>query len=1039
MAHPPAPDAEARESDLEHYRDLAEQALDLVLELDAEARIVYASPSHHSHLGYVPEEMLGDLAFDYLHPDDVPQTAAIFDQAAATGEADHALCRVRTADGEWRWFQFMGRPYYTRRGELRVAAIGRDINERVKAVDALRSREELYRTLVETASCGIVESDRQARITFANAAYARMLGVRAEELLGRPIWEFNEDVPADQAGIIARAVANQPLPGRTVSRVHTGDGRHLVTEADWNYLRDQEGKVTGFVTVVTDITQREEADAALAESHRYISQIAEASPSFLCVFGVEDHTVRYVNSRAAAAAGRDALQLRKRGAHVFDEWVHPEDRGIVREAITRAMSSPSGEISNCEHRVKGEEGWRWLHSRFAVFSRDEHGKPVEILVSLMDITDQRLAVEELRAQEERFRLLAENAGDIIVEFDREGTLVFLSPSWTTITGLTTDGAVGQPINTLIGQVVHPSEGLVFEGLGAGLFETTSTINEARIFRIRHADGSRRWLEARARLFTTADGELRGMAIARDVTDRMRAEEALRASEARFRMVAESLYDYIVEVDPDGEVSYISPSFHEVLGFDPATYGRDDAAHDVHPEDGQRVAAEILRLLSGEPIGPMTFRQRDADGNWRWLESHGTPRPTADGRFGGVIITRDVSERVSAEDDARALQEQLLQSQKLESLGVLAGGIAHDFNNLLVGILGNASLALADVASESPLREALQGIETAALRAGELTNQMLAYSGKGRFVVEPVDLNELVQEMTNLLEASISKKASLSLDLAAALPPVDGDASQLRQVVMNLITNASDALGDDAGAIRLSTRRVPNGSGLPMGSRLEEPVPPGPAVLLEVVDTGAGMDPETVTRIFDPFFTTKFTGRGLGLAAALGIVRGHRGAIDVKTGVGTGTCFRILLPAAERLEAPAPVAAQRDGSPAADSHGTVLVADDEEVVLAMARRILEGAGFEVLTARDGREAVDVFRRWGDGIAAVLLDLTMPRLSGEEALRLLRDVRPDIPVVLTSGYSESEIAVRFEGVPLEGFLQKPFRPHELIDRIRAALEK
>jgi PAS domain S-box-containing protein len=1024
--------------DLEHYRELAEQALDLILELDHEGCIAYASPSHRKLLGYSSSELLGNLAFDFLHPDDVAATLALFDQAMDTGTPEDALCRVRKADGSWRWLEFIGSPFTNRRGERRMALIGRDVDDREQALDALRRSERLHRTLVETATCGIIESDAEARFTFVNPAYARMIGLPAEELIGRYVWEFNE--PGEEVsspGELARALQHQPTPERRVARLRTPDGRRLVVEADWNYLRDADGRVSGFVCVVEDVTRREATDAALVESHRYITQIAETSPSILCVFGVHDWSVRWVNSRAVAATGLDAAQLRERGSRILEESVHPDDRHLVAEAVARALRSPDDEVAATEHRVRHVSGWRWVLSRFAVFSRDDAGRPVEMLVSQLDVTEQHLTLDQLRAQEERFRLLAENAGDVIIEFDRQGTLLFLSPSWTTITGHPVRGAVGRNMDDLIHQVMDPGEPLAFEEFVREIFDSGS--DPVGIYRIHHADGSPRWLEARTRLFRTADGDTRGMAIIRDVTDRVRTEEALRASEARFRQVAESLYDFIVEVSPEGEVAYISPSFREILGFDPARYSVRDAALQLHPEDRERVFAEMQRLIAGHPIGPLAFRQRDAQGRWRWLESHGTPRPTADGRFGGVVITRDVSERVRAEDDARALQAQLLQSQKLESLGVLAGGIAHDFNNLLVGILGNASLALADLTPDSPLYEAMQGIETAALRAGELTNQMLAYSGKGRFVVEMVDMNALVAEMANLLEASISKKARLELDLDPQLPAVEGDASQLRQVVMNLITNASDALGDEGGSIRLRTQRVPNASEIPLRSRIEEPMAPGPAVLLEVVDTGRGMDEATAQRIFDPFFTTKFTGRGLGLAAALGIVRGHRGAIDVRSGVEAGTSFRILLPAGEprtTLPEQVPACAPRE---AVRAQGTVLVADDEEVVLAMARRILEQAGFEVITARDGREAVDVFRRWGDRIAVVLLDLTMPRLSGEEALRLLRDECPDVPVVLTSGYAESEIATRFEGVPLEGFLQKPFRPAELVDRIRAALEK
>jgi len=559
----------------------------------------------------------------------------------------------------------------------------------------------------------------------------------------------------------------------------------------------------------------------------------------------------------------------------------------------------------------------------------------------------------------------------------------------------------------------------------------------RIYRLRHANDAWRWFETRTRIFETAEGEPRGITVARDVTERYQAEEALRASEARFRLVAESAYDYTLELTPDGEVAYLSPSFKDILGFEPEDFHAEDALRVMHPDERSAVVRAMQRLIAGEPIGPLVYRHRNRAGAWRWLETYGVPRPTAEGRYAAVAITRDITEKVEAEEEARRLQEQLLQSQKLDSLGVLAGGIAHDFNNLLVGILGNASMALAEISADSPLRETLEGIEVSALRAGELTNQMLAYSGKGRFVIEPLDVNALVEEMAHLLEASISKKAVLRFDLAQSLPAVDGDGTQLRQLVMNLITNASDALGSEAGALEVRTRVLDEPQLWELGSSPETEIPDGPVVMLEISDTGCGMDPSTISRIFDPFFTTKFTGRGLGLAAALGIVRGHRGRIDVHSKAGDGTCFRVLLPASEQKPLPA-IAPAAPSEQRCAARGTILVADDEEVVRSMARRILEQAGFDVLTASDGRDAIECFREHAAEVSAVLLDLTMPRLGGEEALRVLRQIHPEVRVVVTSGYSESDIATRFRGQELDGFLQKPFRAADLVECMTLALE-
>jgi two-component system cell cycle sensor histidine kinase/response regulator CckA len=375
-----------------------------------------------------------------------------------------------------------------------------------------------------------------------------------------------------------------------------------------------------------------------------------------------------------------------------------------------------------------------------------------------------------------------------------------------------------------------------------------------------------------------------------------------------------------------------------------------------------------------------------------------------------------------------------QAQKLESLGVLAGGIAHDFNNLLTAILGHANLALMDLAPEAPARDSLREIEKASARSAELCRQMLAYAGKGRFVVEAINLSRLIEELAHLLNVSISKKVLLRCQLAEELPTIDADPAQMRQVVMNLVINAAEAIGDVEGVIALSTGVMQCDEVYLRGGGLIEPPAPGRYVYLEVTDTGCGMDAETQARIFDPFFTTKFAGRGLGLAAVLGIVRTHRGMLKVESERGRGTTFRILFPASAKTAAPAALGGTR---PPWRGTGTILLVDDEEPVRVVGTRMLQRCGFTVLTAADGREAVELFRAHRAEIACVLLDLTMPRMDGEETYRELRRLQPDVRVVLASGYSDQEISRRFRGAALAGFIEKPYRVGTLSAKLHEAL--
>ena len=409
-----------------------------------------------------------------------------------------------------------------------------------------------------------------------------------------------------------------------------------------------------------------------------------------------------------------------------------------------------------------------------------------------------------------------------------------------------------------------------------------------------------------------------------------------------------------------------------------------------------------------------------------------------GRQAVLAVCRDATERRKAAEERERLEAQIQHTQKLESLGVLAGGIAHDFNNLLVAILGNADLALQDLAADAPARGEVAEIRKAAIRAAELTNQMLAYSGRGPSVVEALDLNELVEEMGNLLQVSISKKIVLEYHLAEGIPSIQADAAQIRQVVMNLITNASEAIGDRSGtiAVRTEVREVDREH--LAETYLDEDLPGGSYTCLEVADTGCGMDEQTRANLFDPFFTTKFAGRGLGLAAVLGIVRGHGGAIQCRSEVGKGTTFKVLLPCsrAERAAAPSEV-------PGAEGQwrgaGTILVVDDERSVRDVAKMMLERHGFDVLTARDGQEGLDVFRRHAADLSLVLLDMAMPRMGGEEAFGRMRRLRAEVPVVLVSGYHEEDATGRFAGEGLAGFLQKPFQFDVLVRKVREVLDR
>jgi PAS domain S-box-containing protein len=543
---------------------------------------------------------------------------------------------------------------------------------------------------------------------------------------------------------------------------------------------------------------------------------------------------------------------------------------------------------------------------------------------------------------------------------------------------------------------------------------------------------KRWSEDAAALLQIV-GQIVTTALVRRAT-----EHALTESEARLRALVEHLHDIIFVVDPLGTFLSETPSASRLLGYPPGHLIGKNGFLFMHPDDVAPMHLALGGVVAGTRGGvPHEVRLRKSDGSYVSFEGVASNLLDVPGVSGVAVTLRDLSDRKRAEEARLALEARLREAQKLQSLGVLAGGIAHDFNNLLTGVLGNASLALAGLPEGSPARESVRLMETAAQRAAELTQQLLAYSGKGHFVKERVQLSDVVREMAHLLEVSISKRCALELRFAPELPAVEADVAQLRQVVMNLIINAAEAIGDRQGRISLSTGEVEVAPGASMGP-LEEELAPGPHVYLEVRDDGAGMCPAVRERIFDPFFTTKFTGRGLGLAAVLGIVRGHRGAVRVESEPGRGTSFRVLLPIA------APCVRAVDGTPPCElptppAGGTILVVDDDETVRRVARAVLEREGYIVLLARDGSEAVELFGREATRVRLVLLDLTMPGMDGKETFQALRALRPDVPVLLSSGYEEHETTSRFAGAGLAGFVHKPYSRDRLLRAVAQAMRR
>ena len=943
-----------------------------------------------------------------------------------TGETAHEIIPKTGPGGKQSgWLDLFSFPLVDKAtGKVRgVIEYVCDITERKKAEEALRESEERFRRLWESTFEAIAIHDKGIIIE-ANTAFAKVFGYERGEVVGMNALDFA--APESRELVRNNILSGYDRPYEAMG-LHK-DGSTFPGEL-WGHPFWYGGKEVR-VTVLRDITERKKAEEALRDSEKRYRAVVEDQNELICRFR-PDGTLTFVNGVYARYFGKRPEELL---GHTFMPLVHEDDRARVHlEIASMSRERPTCSVEERVFLPSGEMRWQQWSNR-ALF--DAQGQLIEYQAVGRDITERRQAEEALRESERKYRALVETTATGFLIIDAQGTVVDANAEYVRLTGHKTLAEIlGRPV--VEWTAPHDRE------RNAAEVAKCAATGRVRDLVVDYAgpNGVITPIEINATVVQTAGGA-RLLSLCRDITERKRAEDALRQSAAHLAQAQRLAHFGSFRADSTGKPAVVtwSDEYFRIFGYKPGEVQPSEDAFlaRVHPDDRARVEANLRRLLTTGGPGNEGFRIVRPDGTVRHLVC--TLAATLDEARRPVEllgVALDVTDREQAEEERRKLEERVQHVQKLESLGVLAGGIAHDFNNILAVILGNANLALLKLPPASPARDSIRDVEAAALRAAELCKQMLAYSGRGRFVVEPLNLSEAVREMAHLLTVSISKSATLKYNFAAELPLIEADATQVQQVVMNLITNASEALGDKEGVIAVSTGALYCSAEYLRNSYLDEQLPAGHYAFLEVSDTGCGMDRETVGKIFEPFFTTKFTGRGLGLSAVLGIVRGHKGAIKVYSEPGRGTTCKVLFPAAKRV-----TESQRIKLPSMRhwrGTGTILIADDEAAIRNVAKGMLEWAGFTVLTAANGREALSIFQQHTDEIVCVIMDLTMPLLDGEAAFRELRQVRGDVRVIMTSGYNEPEVTQRFAGKGLAGFIQKPFTADALAAKVRDVLAR
>ncbi len=819
----------------------------------------------------------------------------------------------------------------------------------------------------------------------------------------------------------------EPLVREVIDTVHPREKEILGPDGRWYTLlirpyRTTENQIDGAVVALLDVDALKRSEQQSREGREYAQALVDTVregllvlDSQLVVRGANDSFYQMFQMSRGEAEGRSVFGLAR------GEWDISALHTLLEERLRKSPSVEGFEVDHAFARL----GRRILLLNARRVARQELGEL--ILLAIEDVTERRHAERNVRASEVRYRRLFEAAGDGIVILDPETLrIIDANPVMSDLVGASREELLGRSLGDIGLLGSDETESAIVEKLLADGYLR----GEDRTVRTR--GGERREVELVGTLYDEGDRRVIQCNL-RDLTESKRAE-LLRESEERLRLANETAGVATFEIDFEKDMLRFSPEAAALLGTaatEPEVAGA--GSRFIHPDDQPEWRRRLEALQEPDDGGVMRCvlrtTPRGDDTRWTSLIARAYFRDTADGRKAvrAIGTVQDITDR-------KLLEDRLAHAQKMEAIGLLASGIAHDFNNLLVGVIGNASLLQEVLPGDNEVQPVLARIVSAGQHATFLTRQLLAYAGKGAVEAEPVDLSQVVRDSVELLRSTIPSKIELKLSLAESLPPVRADHSQIEQVFMNLVLNASEAIGGEAGSITVETgtrelreRMLNPETGVELRA--------GPYVVLEVRDTGCGMDEQTRRRIFDPFFTTKFVGRGLGLAAVSGIVRGHGGAIEVSSEVGRGSRFTVLLPVTETKSGPT----EGKPQPVTDLRGTgtMLLVDDEEVVRNMASAALTRMGYDVLLAANGPEALKCLRESAGFVTLVILDLGMPGMGGAEVLPELREIRPDLKVVISSGYTESEAMRMFQGMRVSGFIQKPYTTTQLAEQVKAAI--
>ena len=901
-----------------------------------------------------------------------------------------------------------------------------DITRRKILDRTLKESEERYRRITSTITdyiFTVVFEEGRAVQTIHSPACEVITGYTPEDFDSDPyLWlDMVHEDDRDMVIEHINGVLSDSSTPTIEHRIRRKDGSIRWVSNTPVINRDSSGAMISYDGVISDITARKSAEEALRKSEERFKGIARNLPGVVYQFYARDNGesgLSYMNERSLEILGlkNDLPDIFERGI----EGIAPEYRKKFFSSIRRAVRTVS--TWDFEFRFIRPDGKEIYIRGVSQPERLDH----EVVFNgvLLDVTDRKRAEIALRESREFYHSLFEN---------NNAVMLLINPKTLQIADANPAACTfyGYPRKKLRSMTIDRINTLAPDRIRTAIEHAGANGTYHFFFRHRLASGEIRDVEVYAAPIETG-GETVLYSIIHDITERKRAEEALRRNEERFRSLIQNSSDIIVILNDQGVFTYEIPSVSRILGYEPGYLIGKRPVDFIHEEDLEIVRAELEEVYRNTNSGiPTEMRLRKADGSWVYLEAIGKNLLDFSGINGVVVTARDITDRKKAEKERIDMERRFQHAQKLESLGVMAGGIAHDFNNLMTGVLGNAQLLAAAFQGKAEDRARLDMIARASERAGELAQLLVGYARGGKYQACVISLNDVVADTLALQEHSFPQRIAFERRLEPELWNVEADPLQMQQVIMNLCINACEAI-DGAGRVTIRTSNV---ALTPEDAACHGFLKPGRHVCLAVEDTGRGMDQAARARLFEPFYTTKSQGRGLGLAAVYGIVKNHNGCLEVKSAPGKGSKFEVCLPA---VDAPRTPPRKRFEGDIPTGSETVLFIDDEEAIVDIGRRALEGLGYRVLAATTGENALQLARTFEGPIHAAILDVGMPGLGGAGLLALLREARPDMRVMICSGYEREEVADELKTRGADGFLQKPFRIEQLGRALRELLE-